>query len=183
VLLTQIIDESLAPRGCTENEFVAASRGYKRLLGYPIDKEGEHMMIVEISSTGNWTDFVCPSENTNSGRVVQCTKLPGRTVHVLRRPKAKVEADFRQRQRIAAQLEMLHILAPLQKLSTDSSLLRAGNVEFVEGAAEKAGGESVDAKFKMDAEVECDYEGKGEFWPCVVRRVNDDRSYDIEYTG
>jgi hypothetical protein len=37
--------------------------------------------------------------------------------------------------------------------------------------------------FKIDALVECNYEGKDEFWPCIVRRVNDDGTYDLEYIG
>jgi hypothetical protein len=35
--------------------------------------------------------------------------------------------------------------------------------------------------FKVDTPVECDYEGKGEYWPCVVRRINDNGTYDLEY--
>ena len=37
--------------------------------------------------------------------------------------------------------------------------------------------------FKIDAAVECDYEGKGEFWPCIVRRLNDNSTYDLEYVN
>ena len=58
-------DESLAPRGTKPADFARLSRGYKRLLGYPIEEEGEQMMIVEFQFTGSWTDFIPPAINTN----------------------------------------------------------------------------------------------------------------------
>jgi hypothetical protein len=50
----------------------------------------------------------------------------------------------------------------------------------VDVEVEAADGEMI---FKVDSLVECDYEGKGEYWPCVVRRVNDNGTYDIEYVN
>ena len=89
----------------------------------------------------------------------------GRTVKVLRRPKKLVEEDFNRRQRIASALEAVKLLLPN---------IRKKKVE-------KEVDDSLGELFKIDTRVECDYEGKGNFWPCIVRRVNDNRTYDIEY--
>lgn len=100
--------------------------------------------------------------------VIQCTGLPGRTVSVIRRPKKLVEAEFRFRQQISSLCESLHLLVPPSSKKKESDDTEAVDEEMV---------------FKVDSLVECDYEGKGEFWPCVVRRVNDNSTYDLEYVN
>lgn len=127
-------------------------------------------MFVEIQTVGKWEDNHITSAQTKglNGHVVQATGLPGRTVRVWRRPKKLVEEEFRLRQRIAALVESLRLLVPFVKKKVVEDDADAPETEM---------------KFKMDAPVECDYEGKGEFWPCVVRRINDNGTYDIEYVG
>ena len=138
------------------------------MRGYPIADDGEFIVLLEIKSTGSWTDYLPPKPNTNNGSVIQITGFPGRTVTITRRPKVLVEEDFKLRQRIAGTLESLGLLLPPErKKKTDD-----------EDAAAAAAGEK---SFKVDAAVECDYEGKGVYWPCVVRRVNDNGTYDVEY--
>jgi hypothetical protein len=157
-------DESIAPRGTPVEEFDRATRGHKRLLGYPKATDGEYVVIVEFSSTGNWADFSPPQSGINHPHVVQITNLPGRTVTVTRKNKAAFIADFQRRQRIAQLLESTKLLInppPKKKAEADD-------------------GDKAEA-FKIDADVECDYEGKGEYWPCIVRRVNDNGTYDLEY--
>jgi thiol-disulfide isomerase/thioredoxin len=99
--------------------------------------------------------------------VIQATGLPGRTVTITRRPKKLVEEEFRFRQQIAAVCESTHLLVRPQKKKE------------MEVEADADG----ELLFKVDAAVECDYEGKEEYWPCVVRRVNDNGTYDVEYVG
>jgi thiol-disulfide isomerase/thioredoxin len=99
--------------------------------------------------------------------VIQATGLPGRTVTITRRPKKLVEEEFRFRQQIAAVCESSHLLVrPQKKKETEVEIDADGELLF-----------------KVDAAVECDYEGKEEYWPCVVRRVNDNGTYDLEYVG
>jgi hypothetical protein len=157
-------DESIAPRGTPVEEFERATLGHKRLHGYPKDADGEYIVVVEFRSTGSWTDFTSPQPGSNHRHVVQCTALPGRTVTVTRKNRAALIADFQRRQRIAQLLESTKLLInppPKRKIGKD------------EGGKDDA--------FKIDADVECDYEGKGVYWPCIVRRVNDNGTYDLEY--
>lgn len=39
------------------------------------------------------------------------------------------------------------------------------------------------AKYKVDDRVECDVEGNGTFLPCIVSRINDNSTYDLEFIG
>ena len=99
--------------------------------------------------------------------MIQATGLPGRTVTITRRPKKYVEEEFRFRQQIAAACESMQLLVrPQKKKEVDIEIDSDGEMLF-----------------KVDSPVECDYEGKGEYWPSVVRRVNDNGSYDVEYVG
>jgi hypothetical protein len=138
-------DESLAPRGTRSEDFARLSRGYKRLLGYPVDEDGEYMIIVEFKFTGSWTDFIPPAIGTNAPNVVQSTGFPGRTVHITRRLKSVMVENFQRRQRIASVVDSLKILVPPVKVkkATDEN-----------EAAEKE-----EMRFKVDAAVECNYEG------------------------
>jgi hypothetical protein len=166
-------DESICPRGTSLDEFDLASRGYKRLLGYPKSDDLEYMLVVEFVSTGDWSDgnssFSAPVGSggiVNHPHVHQCTGFPGRSVRVFRYPKADFEADFHRRQRIARVLETTQLLV------TEIREKKKVKVEDVDADA---------LVFKIDQEVECDHEGKGTFWPCIVRRVNDNGTYDLEY--
>lgn len=160
-------DESLAPRGTKPDDFARLSRGYKRLLGYPVDEDGEFMIIVEFSYTGSWTDFIPPATGTNAPQVVQCSGFPGRTVRITRRPKSIMLESFQRRQRVAAVIDSLKILVPPVKVKKASE--------------DNENPEKEEMLFKVDAWVECNHEGKDEFWPCIVRRVNDDNTYDLEF--
>jgi hypothetical protein len=105
-------------------------------------------------------------EGSNCSTTIQATGFPGRTVTVIRRPFSLCEEDFQRRKRLASLLESLHLLVePPTKKKVEEEV------------------EQDDMQFKVDAAVECDYEGKGEYWPCVVRRVNDNNTYDLEYVG
>ena len=166
-------DESIVPVGTPEEDFATASKGYKKLRGYPVEKQGEYVMIVEIQSVGSWADYHSTDDSHfNHSNLLQCTGFPGRTVRIIRRPKQLVEEEFHRRQKLAAQLESLRLLVPPV---TKKSSLEDSNSNDNLNAAEKL--------FKVDSPVECDYEGKGEHFPCVVRRVNDDGTYDLEYVG
>lgn len=108
-----------------------------------------------------------PDSISVNSLVIQATGLPGRTVTITRRPKKLVEEEFRFHQQIAAVCESSHLLVrPQKKKETEVEVDADGELLF-----------------KVDAAVECDYEGKEEYWPCVVRRVNDNGTYDLEYVG
>lgn len=144
-------DESLAPRGTKPEDFAHLSRGYKRLLGYPIDEDGEYMIIVEFKFTGSWTDFIPPVIGTNAPNVVQSTGFPGRTVHITRRLKSVMVENFQRRQRIASVVDSLKILVPPVKVK--------------KAADENEAAEKEEMRFKVDAAVECNYEGITNFCP------------------
>lgn len=160
--------EGLAPVG-TPVEQLHKYRGYQRLLGYPNDTEGEFMIIVEIlytekSETVRDENYVDPAY----GYLVQCTSRPGRTVKVTRRPRLLFTADFQQRQQIAATIESF-------------AMLHQQNAKKRSKKKEEKTKKTTSEMFKVGASVECDYEGKGEFWPCKVARANDDGTYNLEY--
>lgn len=161
-------DESQVPRGTSPEQFLVASRGYKRLLGYPVDPEGEFAIIVELKCTSSHNLHPVPFNNP---MVIQCTGLPGRTVTITRRPLDKVKAEFEVRQRVASAIEAV-------KLLTLPTKPKKSQEEIDAAAALRAGGKII---FKVGTEVECDYEGKGEYWPCKIVRVNDNGTYDVEY--
>lgn len=138
-------DESLAPRGTKPEDFARLSRGYKRLLGYPIEEDGEYMIIVEFKYTGSWTDFIPPALNTNSPNVIQSTGFPGRTVHITRRLKSVMMDNFHRRQRVAQVIDSLKILVPPPKAK--------------KAADENDAPEKEEMRFKVDSPVECNYEG------------------------
>jgi hypothetical protein len=59
-------DESVVPQGTTIDDFPQASRGYKRLRGYPTQSDGEFMVFVELTSIGSYEDFIAPSSSRNN---------------------------------------------------------------------------------------------------------------------
>ena len=169
-------DESIAPQGTLPGDLSTACRGYKRMLGYPDEEDEDTMVIVEFMCTGSWTDFLAPAAHTNAPFVVQATGFPGRTVRITRRSRSVMEADFKQRQRIAGCLESLQLLVPPPKLKNTEKEDAA-----LAAAAAAAGAEKDGQRFKIDTAVECNYEQKDDYWPCVVRRANDDGTYDLEF--
>ena len=50
-------DESVAPYGEPASP---AMRGYRRLRGYPLDEDGEHIILIEMRGSGSWQHFVSP---------------------------------------------------------------------------------------------------------------------------
>jgi hypothetical protein len=157
-------DESVEPVEKDKNDLIDTTRGYKRLCGYPNVDDGEFLVYIEIIHHGSWATYKPESSVLNNSTVIQCTGFPGSTVRVTRRPKHLCEKDFQLRKRLAAVIETAGMMvAPKSK---------GGSEE------EAATGE---VRFKVDEMVECDHEGKGEFWACVVRRVNDNSTYDLEY--
>ena len=159
-------DESICPRDMIDSGGAQAVHGYKRLLGYPVCSEGEYLLIVEMQCVGSFAELSATTRTCNPF-LIQCTQMPGRTVRVVRTSKKAFEAGFKQRQRIAALLESVKLLVPPAPKAV---------VEEEDDTCEP------DALFAVGTEVECDYEGKGEFWPCIVQRVNDNGSYDLEFT-
>jgi hypothetical protein len=151
-------DESVAPRFSAPEEFARASLGYKRLIGYPKSPDTEFMIVLEFQCIGDWMDSSLRSGslgNVNNPFVAQATGLPGRVVSVTRIPKDAFEKEFHQRQRVARVLEATQLLV------TDIKVMK-------EPEGDKPKTEDPD-QFKVDQEVECDYEGKGTYWPCTVR--------------
>jgi hypothetical protein len=174
-------DESLCPADTLPDNFVNASRGYKRLRGYPKESDTAAaglIIFVEIRDTPwKWNDFSASQHaatTTNNEGLVQITKFPGRTVKIFSRPKDVVEETFRSHKRIASAIEACGLLMePVDKKKKADE--EAGGSETAAGKDEML--------FKIDAAVECDYEGKADFWPCIVRRVNDNNTYDLEYVN
>ena len=171
-------DESLCPSDTLPDNFVNASRGYKRLRGYPKGADSNLIIFVELRDTPwKWSDMAANISNqtgVNNENTVQITKFPGRTVKIFSRPKSIVEDTFRIHKRLASVIEACNLLsepAATKKKSED------------EANAEAAAAGKDEMTFKIDAAVECDYEGKGDFWPCIVRRVNDNNTYDLEYVS
>jgi thiol-disulfide isomerase/thioredoxin len=166
-------DESIAPPGTRIDDLPIVSRGYKRMRGYPREEDGEFMIIVEFLSTGDWSDIITTTSTSKSSDFVQCTGFPGRTVKITRRPMDIVKAEFKARQRIASNIESLKILTipKHQKKKKEKDDKKKDEDEDREGG-----------KFQIDEDVEADHEGNGnEYWPCIVRRINDNGTYDIEY--
>lgn len=137
-------DESIAPRGTKSEDISRFSLGYKRMLGYPLEEDGEYMIIVEFQYTGSWTDFHTPvTLNQNSPFILQSTRFPGRTVRITRRLKSTMMESFQMRTRIASILDSSKLLAsPLKKKRTD-----------------KVAADKEEALFKIDELVECNFEG------------------------
>eukprot|EP01038_Epipyxis_sp_PR26KG_P004458 gene4458-6304_t len=191
-------DESVAPLGAGVIDesgeldlisFVIASKGYKKIRGYPKEESVEFILEVEFSFTGQWKDAAADKndeenskENENEQKqavindpsIVQVTGFPGRTVTVTKRTKSAVLREFQQLKRIALEVEQMNeLLRPLRKKKSHSE----------KETSEKQKKEVAKVAFKMDEEVECNYEGKEEYWPCIIHRVNDDETYDLEYLG
>jgi hypothetical protein len=155
-------DESDSP---LEESRRDVTRGYRRLCGYPNADDGDYLIYAEIVHHGSWNDL-SPESQTKCNEVnILSTGFPGATVRLIRRPKSLCEYEFGLCKRIAATLEQYNLLRSTSKEGKS----------IIDGSSDSL------MKFKVDDTVECDFEGKGEFWSCVVRRVNDDNSYDLEF--
>lgn len=165
-------DESSSPRN-TFVDYREQLSGYQRLRGYPIDKDGEHIIFVEIHNIGSWERFsgVKPSrvDPSTTEQTLECTGFPGRSVRISRRLKKDVESEFHQYCRIAQLVESLALIS------------HSNNTK--EKIDDNAKDESSGLKFNVDDKVECDIEGNNEFLPCIVSRINDDGTYDLEFVG
>ena len=169
-------DESVVPRDSRTDTAFQSSRNYKRLRGYPVQEDGEHIIIVEFIYTGNWADGQNSSQSKR-GEYVQCTGLPGRTVTIIKRPLALVKAEFKARTQIASRIESLKLMAAAAAAAapklTTAALKKKQEAKKRESAA----------VMKIDAEVESDIIESGTFLPGIIRRVNDTGTYDIEFLG
>lgn len=162
-------DESVLPPGCDFASFPQGIRSYQRLRGYPKSTDSEYMIFVEFIYIGSWENELS-STNTvqqRSNVLFDATGFPGRSVRITKRPIALIRQNFEAKQRIAAHLESLKLLATPKR--TKKVKVEAENSAMEENL------------FKIDAWVECDYEGNSNYWPCIVRRVNDDGTYDLEF--
>ena len=50
-------DESVSPRNMEAPSNRDPLSGYQRLRGYPVDKDGEHIIFVEIQNVGSWERY------------------------------------------------------------------------------------------------------------------------------
>jgi hypothetical protein len=168
-------DESTSPRHSDPDLAPAPDGSYKRLRGYPADEEAEHMLTVEFLSIGSWESYMGAggadgtSNTSRNPYILESSGYPGRSLRILRRSKQAVQSEFHQYRRVAQLIEALHL------------------VSYPTARPQKAKDDKDDAedgvKFKVDANVECDIEENGVFIPCVVCRVNDNGSYDLEFVG
>ena len=118
---------SLVPNGVADDDNggeTNASRGYRRLRGYPVSEKTEYIIIVEFKAIGSWEEELSEaisfdedlamtaaaaaaagtaedggSSSSGSGSFakqerIEATGLPGRSVRILRRPKAMVLKEF-----------------------------------------------------------------------------------------
>ena len=145
------------------SDYPQVSYAYKRLRGYAKASTDEYIIIATFQFTGSWTGFRVTKGKARNGKTIQATGFPGRTVRVIRRSKAVCVKEYELRVRLASVLENCRTLCVPQVTKSD---------EVVESLL-----------FKVDEMVECDYEGNGEYWPCVVLRINDNRTYDVEFEG
>jgi hypothetical protein len=166
-------DESVVPKSSRMEDVSQSSRNYKRLRGYPIDEDGEYIIIIEFIYTGNWADCTEKSSQSKRGEYVQCTGLPGRTVTIIKRPLALAKAEFKARSQIASRIESLKLMA--------APKLSAKLLKEKQETAKKL--ESKAAAMQIDDEVESDILESGVFIPGVVRRVNDGGTLDVEFVG
>lgn len=166
-------DESKGP--AVSGKDPSQSSGYQRLMGYPRADDGDFMVIIELRYGATIPGIAPggPGLVTGSGTrpqvaVLQCTGLPGRSVNVVRKSRKAMIENFKRRQKLAGVIEKFCLLSEDKK-----------------PGGKETGGRDITAAtaFKIDDEVEVDYEGKDVFWPCRVLKMNDDGSYDVEFEG
>lgn len=142
-------DEKTVARGATDKH---ASRWYKRLLGYPIALDGEHMIIVELKGVGSFMEI-------NKVNCLECTGLPGRSVQVRRVNKAWMEEEFMRRMQVAAVLERAGMLIPVAAAARNAQAKakKAKAQARKEGKASKT--EALTYKVGHDCMVDCFQDG------------------------
>jgi hypothetical protein len=212
---------SLVPNGVADDDNggeTNASRGYRRLRGYPVSEKTEYIIIVEFKAIGSWEEELSEaisfdedpamtaaaaaaagtaedggSSSSGSGSFakqerIEATGLPGRSVRILRRPKAMVLKEFEASAKLATELESLGLLRPPKKnngkrkrgggkkddpiadlLDGSSSAARAarGSKGRGKGGGGKGGGKggkSEKPAFSVGESVEFDTDGSGGRW-------------------
>lgn len=145
--------------------------GFKRLRGYPVAEDGEHIIIVEIKNIDNSsaTEDDWRGELDGDLRMdmpLAASRRDG-TVRIVKRLKFIVEKEFSFKQKVASLLESRGLLVPFR----------------VNKVVKEVVHEVVDAqKFKVGEEVECDADLSGEVKPCVINGFNvESGTYDLEY--
>ena len=167
-------DESEAPNDSCMESLYQYSRNYKRLCGYPVEENGEYIIIVEFIFSGSWPESAFNAPANRNKANIQCTGLPGRTVSITKRPLAIAKADFEKRVQIASRIESLNLMVT-SKLSAKAM---KGSFKDVHKGVNKMSRST----FGIDDKVEIDIIEDGKFIPAHIRRVNDDGTYDIEFT-
>eukprot|EP00457_Paulinella_chromatophora_P000002 gb/GEZN01000002.1/.p1 GENE.gb/GEZN01000002.1/~~gb/GEZN01000002.1/.p1 ORF type:complete len:6816 (+),score=1425.09 gb/GEZN01000002.1/:114-20561(+) len=164
-------DESLAPPGAR----VTRLPGYKRMRGYPKAEDGEHMLLVELEPVGSWMELARSSRRgaTKKANVCESTGLPGRTIKVTRVLKNEVQREFKQRQKVAALVESLELLAPPERKERRPELMDELKDEQKNLAPLEEG-----------QAVEAEWQGGKEWHPAtIVEAHEEDGTYDVKFTG
>lgn len=191
-------DESTSPKDGQREHYMANSRNYKRLRGYPNKEDGEFFDYYRVLYTSNWGSHITNSVSSvidiGGDEFVQCTGFPGCTVKIVKRPLALVKAEFKARSQIASHIESLKVLT-LPSKRHQRKVARKENARKVSDGGgvddqiddvneEEVGNNNANTtKFKLDEAVENDHEGSGSYWPCTIRRINDNGTYDLEFVG
>lgn len=162
-------DESIVPTDATEEDIRNANEfGYKMLRGYPKDEDEETLLFVEIKFTGSFVDFSPASAHgVNSSKSIQLTGFPGRTVSLVRRPKKLVALEFEIFSRVANKIESFDLVQPPDK--------KKQKKKKVDSSKKKI--------FVVDLPIECDFAKNGSYQFGTILRVNDNGTYDVEFTG
>ena len=124
--------------------------GYKKLRGYPVDPKGDSIVVVEIQPLGSWEAAEGPGALAAAAAaaasdgssphvdVVEATGFPGRSLRVLRRPKATAAAEFGKLKAVAAELERLRLLRRPDRRAKRVGGGRSGGARAGKGAKDKA---------------------------------------------
>lgn len=152
--------------------FPPLNPGYRRLRGYArADAKGceDTMILLEFQSIGSWADDQQKFAEESTGNVVDATRLPGRTVRVVRLPLESIKADIEQRKRIAACLETLQLLVPqstatkLEAAKRRKKMRRSGK-SMTQKQKRDSNGATEGAAFPVGSVVEFDTDGSAKTW-------------------
>lgn len=173
---------------------------HKRLRGYPRDSEsGEYVLIVEFSMLGDWDAFAAPKAASKvqtsvlgdacraptdamfcarqTGRSTT-TYNPGRTVRVYRVPRTAAEDEFKQHQKVAAELESLSLLT--------ARPVRSGARSSSNKNKDKGDGDANEGRTEFRKGDPCFYFSDGRWLNATVVSVNegdeDDPAGTVKYS-
>eukprot|EP00808_Paulinella_micropora_P006835 g75373.t1 len=185
-------DQSTAPPGQTDGVIWP---GYVRLRGYPKpvpannnDNEMSQEGMFELSpspapsstssSTAQAEEFMLLIELEASARPgsvqpVAITKLPGRTVRVLRVPRQELVDEFMGREQIASALEAHGLLERPEK--------KKGRSAEEEEEEEENRKKKEQKPLEEGQIVEAEWQGGNEYHPARILEAHDDGTYDIQY--